>query len=133
MHGECYIMDAKQTGNIGRYLNHSCHPTDIVQKVFFDTHDLRFPWIVLFVAAFWPAYRNSPMIFHRVSRIFMVKFHRVRGISLVIFQSPPDRRHMTRKIFRLFFHFLGCLVCSRFSFPYEISYGKSLRMCKNYR
>jgi len=52
MHGECYIMDVKQTGNIGRYLNHSCHPTDIVQKVFFDTHDLRFPWIVFFSSTY---------------------------------------------------------------------------------
>ena len=69
---------------------------------------LRFPWIALFVAAFWPACRNSPMIFHKVSRIFMVKFHRVREISLVIFQSPPDWRHMTWKNFRLFLYFFLC-------------------------
>ena len=36
-----YVMDAKTTGNIGRYLNHSCHPNVFVQNVFVDTHDLR--------------------------------------------------------------------------------------------
>lgn len=45
-----YIMDAKTTGNVGRYLNHSCNPNVYVQNVFVDTHDLRFPW-VSFVAA----------------------------------------------------------------------------------
>ena len=38
---ESYIMDAKVIGNIGRYLNHSCHPNVFVQNVFVDTHDLR--------------------------------------------------------------------------------------------
>lgn len=43
-----YIMDAKQVGNIGRYLNHSCEPNVFVQNVFVDTHDLRFPWVAFF-------------------------------------------------------------------------------------
>ena len=43
-----YIMDAKTSGNIGRYLNHSCSPNTFVQNVFVDTHDLRFPWISFF-------------------------------------------------------------------------------------
>ncbi|KAK7082459.1 hypothetical protein SK128_008527 [Halocaridina rubra] len=43
-----YIMDAKHTGNIGRYLNHSCEPNVFVQNVFVDTHDLRFPWVSFF-------------------------------------------------------------------------------------
>ena len=38
---EAYIMDAKTTGNIGRYMNHSCHPNVFVQNVFVDSHDLR--------------------------------------------------------------------------------------------
>ncbi|KAL1475296.1 hypothetical protein MTO96_037396 [Rhipicephalus appendiculatus] len=46
----CYIMDAKNCGNIGRYLNHSCSPNVYVQNVFVDTHDLRFPWVAFFVA-----------------------------------------------------------------------------------
>ncbi|XP_017781976.1 PREDICTED: histone-lysine N-methyltransferase eggless isoform X1 [Nicrophorus vespilloides] len=46
---ECvYIMDAKNTGNIGRYLNHSCTPNIFVQNVFVDTHDVRFPWVSFF-------------------------------------------------------------------------------------
>ncbi|GLV36651.1 eggless [Carabus blaptoides fortunei] len=44
----CYIMDAKNTGNIGRFLNHSCSPNVFVQNVFVDTHDLRFPWVAFF-------------------------------------------------------------------------------------
>jgi len=43
-----YIIDAKQTGNLGRYLNHSCTPNLMVQNVFVDTHDLRFPWVAFF-------------------------------------------------------------------------------------
>ncbi|XP_017890661.1 histone-lysine N-methyltransferase eggless [Ceratina calcarata] len=43
-----YIMDAKTTGNIGRYLNHSCDPNIFVQNVFVDTHDVRFPWVAFF-------------------------------------------------------------------------------------
>ncbi|RUS84016.1 hypothetical protein EGW08_008238, partial [Elysia chlorotica] len=42
---ECYIMDAKSMGNLGRYLNHSCDPNVFVQNIFVDTHDLRFPWV----------------------------------------------------------------------------------------
>lgn len=53
MYGEeesVYIMDAKTTGNIGRYLNHSCSPNVFVQNVFVDTHDIRFPWITFFAS-----------------------------------------------------------------------------------
>ena len=46
--GDTYIMDAMKTGNIGRYMNHSCNPNVFVQNVFVDTHDLRFPWIAFF-------------------------------------------------------------------------------------
>lgn len=45
---DCYIMDAKSSGNIGRYLNHSCQPNVFVQNVFVDTHDVRFPWVSFF-------------------------------------------------------------------------------------
>ncbi|KAK3591876.1 hypothetical protein CHS0354_005079 [Potamilus streckersoni] len=49
---QCYIMDAKSMGNIGRYLNHSCSPNAFVQNVFVDTHDLRFPWVAFFAGQF---------------------------------------------------------------------------------
>ncbi|KDR11107.1 Histone-lysine N-methyltransferase eggless, partial [Zootermopsis nevadensis] len=48
----CYIMDAKNNGNIGRYLNHSCSPNVFVQNVFVDTHDLRFPWVAFFALTY---------------------------------------------------------------------------------
>jgi len=47
-----YIMDAKEIGNIGRYLNHSCDPNVFVQNVFVDSHDLRFPWVAFFARKF---------------------------------------------------------------------------------
>ncbi|XP_058056855.1 histone-lysine N-methyltransferase eggless [Anopheles bellator] len=43
-----YIMDAKKSGNLGRYFNHSCAPNLFVQNVFVDTHDVRFPWVAFF-------------------------------------------------------------------------------------
>ncbi|KAF7266513.1 hypothetical protein GWI33_020194 [Rhynchophorus ferrugineus] len=47
-----YIMDAKNAGNIGRFLNHSCSPNVFVQNVFVDTHDVRFPWVAFFSSQF---------------------------------------------------------------------------------
>ncbi|KAJ8953721.1 hypothetical protein NQ314_007331 [Rhamnusium bicolor] len=50
---ECvYVMDAKNAGNIGRFLNHSCSPNVFVQNVFVDTHDPRFPWVSFFSSQF---------------------------------------------------------------------------------
>ncbi|XP_022228791.2 histone-lysine N-methyltransferase eggless [Drosophila obscura] len=46
-----FIMDAKTTGNLGRYFNHSCNPNLFVQNVFVDTHDLRFPWVGFFASS----------------------------------------------------------------------------------
>jgi histone-lysine N-methyltransferase SETDB1 len=47
---EPYVMDAREKGNIGRYLNHSCHPNVFVQNCLVDTHDLRFPWLAFFAS-----------------------------------------------------------------------------------
>ncbi|XP_036423086.1 histone-lysine N-methyltransferase SETDB1-A [Colossoma macropomum] len=46
----CYLIDAKDKGNIGRFINHSCSPNLFVQNVFVDTHDLRFPWVAFFAS-----------------------------------------------------------------------------------
>ncbi|CAK8694469.1 unnamed protein product [Clavelina lepadiformis] len=46
-----FIINAKKTGNLGRYLNHSCTPNLMVQNVFIDTHDLRFPWVAFFASS----------------------------------------------------------------------------------
>jgi len=43
-----YVINPKFSGNIGRYLNHSCSPNIFVQNIFVDTHDLRFPWVSFF-------------------------------------------------------------------------------------
>ncbi|KAI3379200.1 hypothetical protein SNEBB_006025 [Seison nebaliae] len=47
---EYYTIDAKRYGSLGRFFNHSCDPNAFIQNVFVDTHDVRFPWIVLFAA-----------------------------------------------------------------------------------
>lgn len=52
---DVYIMDAKEKGNIGRYLNHSCNPNVFVQNCFVDTQDLRFPWVSFFALDYIPA------------------------------------------------------------------------------
>lgn len=49
---DIFVMDAKISGNIGRYFNHSCEPNMFVQNVFIDTHDLRFPWIAFFALCY---------------------------------------------------------------------------------
>lgn len=36
------------TGNVARFLYHSCAPNVFVQNVFMDSHDIRFPSIAFF-------------------------------------------------------------------------------------
>jgi len=43
-----YTLDARMQGNVGRFFNHSCDPNCIVQNVFIETHDLRFPVVAFF-------------------------------------------------------------------------------------
>lgn len=43
-----YTLDARMQGNIGRFFNHSCDPNSMVQNVFIETHDLRFPVVAFF-------------------------------------------------------------------------------------
>lgn len=43
-----YTIDAMTSGNIGRFVNHSCDSNMFVQNIFVDTHDLRFLWICFF-------------------------------------------------------------------------------------
>ncbi|KAF6206857.1 hypothetical protein GE061_018093 [Apolygus lucorum] len=50
-----YVLDAKKAGNIGRFFNHSCSPNMLVQNVFVDSHDLRYPWIAYFASQDIPA------------------------------------------------------------------------------
>ncbi|BES96570.1 Histone-lysine N-methyltransferase [Nesidiocoris tenuis] len=43
-----FTIDAKLSGNISKYFNHSCNPNMFVQNVFVDTHDPRLPWVAFF-------------------------------------------------------------------------------------
>merc|ERR1712105_423065 len=47
-----FIIDAMKTGNVGRFLNHSCDPNIFVQNIFQETHDLRFPTVAFFTCKF---------------------------------------------------------------------------------
>ncbi|KAF7624771.1 hypothetical protein Mgra_00009960 [Meloidogyne graminicola] len=47
-----FVIDAAKTGNIGRFLNHSCEPNCEIQHCLVDTHDLRFPWCAFFTTKF---------------------------------------------------------------------------------
>lgn len=49
---KCFVIDARNIGNIGRYFNHSCEPNIFVQNIFIDTQDLRFPWVGFFAQEF---------------------------------------------------------------------------------
>lgn len=49
-----YVVDSKRSGNVSRFLNHSCDPNVFVQNVFVDTHDLRFPWQAYFASCLIP-------------------------------------------------------------------------------
>lgn len=48
--GSIYTLDAKVSGNIGRFLNHSCAPNVFVANVFVDTHVLTLPWVSFFAS-----------------------------------------------------------------------------------
>lgn len=45
---EPFVLDAQITGNVGRFLNHSCEPNCFVASVFIETHDPRLPHVSLF-------------------------------------------------------------------------------------
>jgi len=49
---DTFIVDAMKTGNVGRYLNHSCDPNVFVQNIFEESHDLRFPTVAFFTCKF---------------------------------------------------------------------------------
>ncbi|KAL3684038.1 hypothetical protein R1sor_002060 [Riccia sorocarpa] len=45
---EEWTIDAREYGNVARFINHSCDGNLFVQCVFYEHHDLRFPHIMLF-------------------------------------------------------------------------------------
>ncbi|BBN04580.1 protein MpSUVHa [Marchantia polymorpha subsp. ruderalis] len=45
---DSWTIDARQYGNVARFINHSCDGNLFVQCVFYEHHDMRFPHIMLF-------------------------------------------------------------------------------------
>lgn len=45
---DVFMLDASKEGNVGRFLNHSCCPNLLVQNVFVETHDRKFPLMAFF-------------------------------------------------------------------------------------
>ncbi|KAF4747663.1 Histone-lysine N-methyltransferase ehmt2, partial [Perkinsus olseni] len=43
-----FTIDAHYFGNVGRFVNHSCSPNLVIQRVLVDTHDYRLPRLALF-------------------------------------------------------------------------------------
>ncbi|KAJ7529976.1 hypothetical protein O6H91_15G073500 [Diphasiastrum complanatum] len=46
--GTMFLIDAREYGNIARFINHSCSPNLYAQFVLYDHEDLRFPHVMLF-------------------------------------------------------------------------------------
>lgn len=59
-----YTLDARMSGNIGRFCNHSCDPNAFVQNVFIETHDLRFPVVGIFSCRAIKAYEEIVWDYH---------------------------------------------------------------------
>lgn len=53
-----YTIDAKNFGNVARFINHSCSPNLFASNVFFDCDDLRFPHVMLFAGENIPPMRE---------------------------------------------------------------------------
>ncbi|ODM97156.1 Histone-lysine N-methyltransferase eggless [Orchesella cincta] len=81
-----YIMDAKSTGNLGRYLNHSCMPNVFVQNVFVDTHDIRFPLVAFFTNKYIRAGTELTWDYH-------YEINSVSGRTLYCFCGTPYCRN----------------------------------------
>jgi len=60
-----YIIDATQSGNVGRFINHSSSPNLFAQNVLYDHDDKRFPHIVLFASKDIPASRELTYDHHK--------------------------------------------------------------------
>lgn len=45
----CFV-DARQEGNVSRFINHSCQPNLFIQNIFIDSHDPAFPVVAFFTS-----------------------------------------------------------------------------------
>ncbi|KAM3706065.1 hypothetical protein ACJW31_03G124800 [Castanea mollissima] len=60
-----YIIDATQSGNVGRFIKHSSSPNLFAQNVLYDHDDKRFPHIMLFASKDIPASRELTYDHHK--------------------------------------------------------------------
>lgn len=57
--GPEFCIDAGSTGNVARFINHSCQPNLFVQCVLSDHHDMKLARVILFAADNIPALKVS--------------------------------------------------------------------------
>ncbi|MCL7026970.1 hypothetical protein MKW94_011287 [Papaver nudicaule] len=55
---EGFTIDAFKYGSVGRFINHSCSPNLVAQRVLYDHDDVRMPHIMLFAAENIPPLRE---------------------------------------------------------------------------
>lgn len=56
-----FCLDAGPTGNVARFINHSCQPNLFVQCVLSNHHDLKQARVVLFAADNIPPMKVNPL------------------------------------------------------------------------
>lgn len=56
--GEMYCIDARNYGNVSRFINHLCEPNLIPIRVFVDHQDIRFPKLAYFTTRKINAYEE---------------------------------------------------------------------------
>lgn len=59
-----YTIDAKDLGNVARFINHSCSPNLYAQNVLYDSDDLRFPHVMLIAMERIPPMRELTYDYH---------------------------------------------------------------------
>ena len=79
--GDTYCLDARNYGNVARFINHLCEPNLIPVKVFVDHQDLRFPRICFFSSRDISAYEEFGSVPVLSARIVGWQMCNVVGVS----------------------------------------------------
>ena len=74
-----FCLDAGPTGNVARFINHSCQPNLFVQCVLSNHHDLKQARVVLFAADNIPPMKVNPLSLYIYIYMMCVRF----GISII--------------------------------------------------
>lgn len=70
--GETYCIDARNYGNIARFINHLCEPNLVPVKIFVDYQDLRFPRIAFFSSR--PIRASEELGFDYGDKFWIIKY-----------------------------------------------------------